>query len=167
MACECSSKGVAIAPLSAIRFGGCTQVHFSRQGLEAFLLESKRDGTSGRRAASPSARCVPPCGRSHPNSRPFGGSRRSRRDDQPDVRLLQRRSHNLTIREACEVLARHGASRRVRPRESWRPRAKSRRRPQHELPACRARGTGRGGVTCPSDAITPPAAAAIASLAGR
>ena len=70
MACECSSKGVAIAPLSAIRFGGCTQVHFSRQGLEAFLLESKRDGTSGRRAASPPARCVPPCGRSPPNSRP-------------------------------------------------------------------------------------------------
>ena len=70
MACECSSKGVAIAPLSAIRFGECTQVHLSRQGLEAFLLESKRDGTSGRRAASPPARCVPPCGRSPPNSRP-------------------------------------------------------------------------------------------------
>jgi hypothetical protein len=70
MACECSSKGVAIAPLSAIWFGECTQVHLVRQGLEAFLLESKRDGTSGRRAASPPARCVPPCGRSPPNSRP-------------------------------------------------------------------------------------------------
>ena len=70
MACECSSKGVAIAPLSAIWFGECTQVHLLRQGLEAFLLESKRDGTSGRRAASPPARCVPPCGRSPPNSRP-------------------------------------------------------------------------------------------------
>ena len=33
-------------------------------------LGGKRDGTSGRTAASPSARCVPACGRSHPKSRP-------------------------------------------------------------------------------------------------